>query len=293
MPSSTDTRARPQVDDKKYWSRDMDVRCWSAEHLAPALPVFLFGLLVLCIAVPCVHFFGMLHHSRRKQKAEGGMPGPKEKQFMRRYGFLYTLYKDELCCWEAVVIVQTVIMVCVNLFVRQYGTYYQLLMLILVIAASNSMVHVFQPYLSRQLHVLYLAGTSCLLLTCIGVLALLRKYTMDGREQDERVRNIVAAVVVLLNGGFIAWCLFEIVRSSMNVAAGWVAVAKSFHAWHKSGRRWRSFKLSLGSTRAASQGGVAAAAAPVAAAQDVTQDHEDTLLVSQLELSSCSVRAVP
>jgi hypothetical protein len=81
---------------KLYWVRDLDLRCWHAEHLRASLALGLVGCAVLVVVVPAGTIVWLYRNKLQLQNPV----------FKRRYGFLYQLYKPQCCYWEGVVCLQ-------------------------------------------------------------------------------------------------------------------------------------------------------------------------------------------
>jgi hypothetical protein len=192
-----------------YWVRDLDLRCWHREHLGASLALGLVGCGVLVVLVPAATIIWLYRNKQRLQ----------DPAFKRRYGFLYQLYKPQCCYWEGVVCLQTCALVAVDLFSRRRGTFYQLLLMVLVLFANSTLANMVRPFRSKAQKRLYVASTTCLLLTCVGVQALLKGFTL---ERDggiaEAERNAVAVALLLMNLVFVVVCVVLMAGAGIQVA---------------------------------------------------------------------------
>jgi hypothetical protein len=111
---------------------------------------------------------------------------------------------------------------------RRHGTFYQLLLLILVLAVSSSLANIIHPLRSEALHRLQMAGSTCLILTCVGVAALLKDYALDGASESQSMRDSIGVLLMLGNAAFIVTCLCLMLRSGAGMARSFYSKARSF-----------------------------------------------------------------
>jgi hypothetical protein len=106
-----------------FWAQDMSERCYTPEgyHMAWALGLGIPLLLLLCAALPA-GLFGWLWLSKRRGKLT-------DFRFRSQYGFLYRTWREDVCWWEAVVVLQTIVLVMVGTFGYALGPYYQALVM--------------------------------------------------------------------------------------------------------------------------------------------------------------------
>jgi hypothetical protein len=194
---------------KLFWVRDLDLRCWHAEHIRASLALGLVGCVVLVVLVPAATIAWLYRNKQQLQNPA----------FKRRYGFLYQLYQPQYCYWEGVVCLQTCVLVAVDLFARRRGTFYQLLLMVLVLFSNSTLATMARPFRSKHQKRLYVASTTCLLLTCVGVLALLKGFTLEkdgGIAESER--NGVAVMLLLMNLVFVVVCAVLMAGAGIQVA---------------------------------------------------------------------------
>jgi hypothetical protein len=194
---------------KLFWVRDLDLQCWKGEHVRAPLALGLVGSLVLVVAVPAATVALLWSNMTHLQ----------DPSFRRRYGFLYQPYKPQRCYWEGVVCLQTCALVYVDLFGRRMGTFYQLILMALVLLANSSLANTLRPFRSKHQMRLCVSSTTCLLMTCLGVLTLLKGYTTEnGGGMSEAKRNAVAVMLLVINLASVTWCVVLMARAGMQVA---------------------------------------------------------------------------
>ena len=92
--------------------QDLDIECFSGEHLYWAVFGGGLGLLVWVIGIPWVAWSLLREHKARLGN----------EQVMERYGFLYKGYKQRTYYWESVVMFRKVAMIFIAVFLRSEGT---------------------------------------------------------------------------------------------------------------------------------------------------------------------------
>jgi hypothetical protein len=196
------------VDSNSFWIKDMAVQCWSRQHLQSSLFIGVVGVLVFCIAVPALTIWWLARNGSRLD----------DIGFQKRYGFLYRLYRPSYRFWEGVVCLQTLSLVCIDMFGRRHGAFYQLVLLTVVLVLNYSLVAVLRPFRCRPLQWLYAAGTVSLLLTCFGLQSLLKGYTLDAASESDGVQNAVVVVVMVVNVAFVAVCVYLMAHAVAGMA---------------------------------------------------------------------------
>jgi hypothetical protein len=226
---------------KLFWVRDLDLQCWHGEHIRASLALGVVGSLVLVVLVPAGTVALLLWGNTAGKLQESG--------FKRRCGFLCQLYRPQCCYWEGVVCLQTCALVSVDLFARRRGTFYQLILMALVLLANSGLANTLRPFRSKHQMGLYVTGTTCLLLTCLGVLTLLKGYTL---EKDggisEAERDAVAVLLLVMNLAFVALCVVLMARAAVEASKAVLGSDTMRQLQHRSARIVRSF---IPSSRAA------------------------------------------
>jgi hypothetical protein len=184
------------VDEESFWIRDMAVQCWSPQHLCSSLFVGLLGVLVFCLLAPALTMWWLARNGSRLD----------DVAFQRRFGFLYGLYRPSFRFWEGVVCLQTLLLVCIDLFGRRHGPFSQLVLLGLVLVLNHSLAAALRPFRCRPLQRLYAAGTLSLLVTCFGAQWLLQGDSVGATPASYGVQDAVVVTAVATNAAFVAVC---------------------------------------------------------------------------------------
>jgi len=182
-----------------YYVGDMEQACFAGWHKAWAFGLGLPATLLLCVGVPMALFWGLLLN-----KAKCG-----EVSFREHFGFLYRNYTDEKVWWEAVWALQTVLLSSISTFHFTIKAYYSVILLSLVFLLGAVLQALAQPCAEPRLHHMQLASTACLFLTSFWTLSL---FTLHNDAVAEAVPIAVTVVLVCLNGTFVIWCVYNIVR---------------------------------------------------------------------------------
>jgi hypothetical protein len=94
----------------KFWLEDMSQACYSSSSyhkwwaLGLGIPLTFF----FCVAMPAGVFCFMWYSCKQGKLGN--------KQFRKQYGFMYRLWREEVCWWESVVLLQTIALVIVSTF---------------------------------------------------------------------------------------------------------------------------------------------------------------------------------
>jgi hypothetical protein len=182
-----------------YWVSDIQQQCFAGYHKGWALGLGLPSILLWCVAVPFAMGLG-LYLCRAKAD---------EDSFRKHFGFLYRSYRPEWVWWEAVWAVRTVVLTLISVFAFPMERYFSVLSLLVWFWASAVLQSVFQPYAFPKLHRMHMVSTSCLAATTVGALAM---FAYDIQESTAlRLRIAIALLVMLVNVGFVGWCVWQLV----------------------------------------------------------------------------------
>jgi len=223
-----------------YWVMDMQTPCprqevfagrgWSDARVHWAIGVGLPAVL-LCVGIPIFVAWLLLWgaHGKRLHTAE----------FMGRYGFMYSDYNIAniekqiesssvprwtshaaamkqylILTWDAVIHVQTVILVCVSVSGMVLHEYYQTLILAAVIAVYLVMVVWLRPF--RAVHSQKLQGLSyaVLLATCLLLLVFIPPALMDNRQETfyQKAQPVAGVLLCTLNFGYVGLAVYYLMR---------------------------------------------------------------------------------
>jgi hypothetical protein len=202
-----------------YWVSDMTQQCFAGYHKGWALGLGLPSALLWCITVPVAMGVG-LFMCRSKSNTDS---------FREHFGFLYRCYRPERVWWEAVWAARTVVLTVITVFSAHMDRYYSVLSLLVVFWTSAVLQNVLQPYAFRSLHHLHIVSTSCLAATTVAALAMFG-YDLE-ESAAQKLRIMIAVVVLLVHVVFVGWCLWKLVPS----VKGWCVAA---YSEVKSGVMW-------------------------------------------------------
>ena len=123
----------------RYWEGDMAQLCFRGYHLAWALAIGIPAILIVCVACPVA----IAVYTTWRSKALTG------KEFLQRYGFLVRSYRPSCCYWEAIVSIQTSVLVAVSVFGLTLGAYFQGLLFNACLAGILVVLMVVRPHATR------------------------------------------------------------------------------------------------------------------------------------------------
>jgi hypothetical protein len=188
-----------------FWSEDMSQQCYSRTgyHRGWALGLGIPLTVVFCVALPA-GVFAFMWYSRKQGKLG-------DKQFQKHYGFMFRLWRPEVCWYESVVLLQTVALVMVSTFGFALGSYYQALLSAAVLATVAVLL------LSVRLYKCPAANKVAVLSVCglfFTVYAALKFLPYNSVGPGPVYGNIMGVVIVLANVVFLArtiWKLMQVV----------------------------------------------------------------------------------
>ncbi|KAG2450703.1 hypothetical protein HYH02_004541 [Chlamydomonas schloesseri] len=119
---------------KGYWLLNMNQECYSGEHAALWIPIGVVCIIVICLGIPFLTFMVTFTHRTTLHTVH----------VVQTYGFLYRRYNyDRYYWWEAVMQLQTLLLVIVDVFGRVLVVYQQavLLMIVLMLIMWSNMFY--------------------------------------------------------------------------------------------------------------------------------------------------------
>jgi hypothetical protein len=185
----------------RYWAYDLNQACWQGYHRSWALGFGLPLVLLLCILLPLGLAVFMLCN-----RAKLGDPS-----FQARFGFLYRDYMPRYCAWEAVMLMQTIVLVCVAVFGYVMVSYHQALVMNAALALIMLLQAIFKPYHSRPLHALRLISCCCLLFTSYGAMSFIPSY--EGVTVSESYKLAMGAIITVVNSLFAVFAFVLLARA--------------------------------------------------------------------------------
>lgn len=203
-----------------YWAEDMSQACFAAGgyHKSWALGLGIPLMLLFCFALPA-GLFAFIYISNMRGLLN-------ERIFRRHYGFLYRTWRDGVRWWEAVVVLQTIVLVMIGSFGFALGPYYQSLVITAALVIILVLLLSVKPHYSTPAGVVTLQSVGVLFTTAFSALTFMQ------------YRNIVPApgytmamgvFVLLLNVVFVLSTLWKLLRVVEWAAAG--RCCRSVCAW--------------------------------------------------------------
>ena len=196
-----------------WWVEDMSQMCYSRSgyHRGWALGLGIPLTLLFCLALP-IGVFLFMWYSRKQGKLQ-------DMQFQKHYGFMYRLWRDEWCWWEAVVIFETICLVMMSTFGFALGPFYQTMITTAVLAAVGMLLLAVKPYKCPAANKVAVASVCILCFTAYSAMSFL---PYSGVGPGPVYGNIMGVVLVLLNVAFLVGTTWRLLR-----VVDWAAV-KSF-----------------------------------------------------------------
>jgi hypothetical protein len=196
-----------------WWVEDMSQLCYSRSgyHRGWALGLGIPLTLLFCVSLPA-GVFVFVWYSAKQGKLQ-------DTQFQKHYGFMYRLWRDKWCWWEAVVIFETISLVMVSTFGFALGPFYQTIVTTAVLAAVGMLLLSVKPFKCRAANKVAVASVCILCFTAYSALTFL---PYNGMTPGPVYGNIMGVVLVLLNVAFFVGTAWKLVR-----VIDWAAV-KSF-----------------------------------------------------------------
>jgi hypothetical protein len=191
-----------------YWTADIQQECFAGVHRTWALALGVPAVLLFCVGLP-VGMFVFLWVNRFKVD---------DPEYRKYFGFVYRNYTVSKCWWEAVWATQTVLLTAVAVFHFTLTAYNALLLLGLLLLASTVLQTVAKPYALHQLHRLHMASTLCLILNVWCALAFFSCAGPQATRAPSCFPNwntAVGVIMVVVNIGFVVWCLYDVLISAL------------------------------------------------------------------------------
>ncbi|KAG2451089.1 hypothetical protein HYH02_004357 [Chlamydomonas schloesseri] len=172
-----------------YWLHDLNVECYTGLHASLYLPLGIVCTVVFCVAPPLAVLATTMHHraTRHQEKTKA------------LYGFLYRKYKDKFFWWEAVMQLQALCLVAVDVFARAMLEYQQALLLLAVLTVIGMINMITAAAHAELIRVMEFASLGVLSLTIT-----LGLYFVDTGNSDTELDNPVAEdavglIILILN----------------------------------------------------------------------------------------------
>ena len=198
-----------------WWVEDMSQLCYSRSgyHRGWALGLGIPLTLLFCVGLPAGVFLFMWF-SRKQGKLQ-------DMQFQEHYGFMYRLWKDDWCWWEAVVLLQTCALVMVSTFGFALGPFYQGIISATVLACVGMLLLAVKPFKCPA------AGRVAVLSVCVlfftaQVALTFIPYNSVG--PPSAYGNVMGVLLILANIAFLVGTTWKLVR-----VVDWALLVKALH----------------------------------------------------------------
>jgi hypothetical protein len=143
----------------------------------------------------------------------------QDMQFQKHYGFMYRLWRDEWCWWEAVVLLQTCALVMVSTFGFSLGPFYQTIVTAAVLAWIAIALLAVRPYKCPAAGRVAVIGVCVLFFTAYACLTFI-PYNNAG--PGAVYSNIMGAVIIIANVVFLVRTTWLLVQSvDWGAVRGW------------------------------------------------------------------------
>ena len=207
VPQSVDGEVATATAPLGYWVYAMQQQCLAGWHKVWDLWLGTPCVLIFCLGVPVAIVAWLVAH-----KAE-----LYELAFRQHFGSLYRNFLPQRYYWEAVVAVQTLVLVTIAVFSHTVGAYYQLVMFAFLFSMSLVLQVWFRPFAFSKLHHLQLCAMGCLYLTAFISLTFIDVGDPPGKAVDD-YRFAMGIVLLLLNVAFVCWAVYNLAVPSKGAA---------------------------------------------------------------------------
>jgi hypothetical protein len=193
-----------------FWAQDMSERCYTRDsyHMAWALGLGIPLLLLLCVGLP-LGLFGWLWLSKRRGKLAND-------RFRSQFGFLYRTWQEDVCWWEAVVVLQTVVLVIVGTFGYALGPYFQAIVITAALQIILVLLLSVRPHVSAAAGVVSTRSLWVLSATAFSALTFLPYHNISAAPGYTMAMGVF---VLLINVAFVLSTLWQLLR-----LVNWAAV---------------------------------------------------------------------
>jgi hypothetical protein len=223
-----------------FWSYDTNTPCLQGLHLRWALGLGIPLITIVCLCLPAAILCVTLRNRSRLD----------DPDFMMHYGFLYRYYTPKHCYYDAVVVVETMVLVAISVFGFALGPHLQSILLNVALLVFAVLLLAVRPHAqARAAHVAY-ASAGCLYMTSYTVLSLppldfgiadtatdpadavtgsfetaVEMPGLTAQPSDDSPGDAVLAymsvLVVMINGAFVGVVVWQLLK-----AIDWKAAAR-------------------------------------------------------------------
>ncbi|CDW83870.1 UNKNOWN [Stylonychia lemnae] len=189
-----------ELDQNEYWLQsDLQIRCWSSDHIKWSLGIGLSSLLIWTLGIPLA---GYIYLTKNKKNLG-------DKKFFGKFRMMYQGLKPDCYYWEFANILRKTFLVLVNVFLNLYPNIFKALISLIVLAAYLSLQEKLNPYKNPVFNNLERRELITSLITFFGALFFVSS------EISDLIQLVVFIVIVLANFWFIllaVYCLLSTIK---------------------------------------------------------------------------------
>jgi hypothetical protein len=205
-----------------YWLEEMSQPCYSSTgyHKKWALGLGAPLTVLFCLALP-LGVFTFMWISRKRGKLSN-------TEFKKHYGFIFKLWRDEVCWWESVHLAQTIALVMVSTFGFAMGAFYQSLVATAVLVLVANLLLVVKPYKCLAANNIAALSVYVLFLTTFTALTFL---PYNNITPGPVYGNIMGVVILMANLAFLMYTTYKLAKSvDWEVVKSWLSKLLSSNA---------------------------------------------------------------
>jgi hypothetical protein len=185
-----------------FWAGDMSQQCWQGYHRTVALALGIPFTVLLVVLMPGATLVFLLCNRQSLYHST-----------FQHFSFLFHMYKPSMFFWQAVVMLQTAVLVTISTFGFGIGTYYACLALNSVLALTMVLHAWARPYANAAVGDTALRGLACVCFTSFAALSFLPPGVPYGQEGVNHTYAMVAgAVVLIINVAYVASVGVQLLR---------------------------------------------------------------------------------
>eukprot|EP00347_Sterkiella_histriomuscorum_P018648 403344713 len=178
--------------DEEWLQQDLEIRCWSGQHLLWALSIGIPSLIVWVVGLPA---FGFLYFYKRQDKL-------REPVFFSRYRAVYQGLKQQYFYWEFVNILRKVFLVSVNVFLNLYSGIFKALLSLAVLICFQRVQQRLQPYNNPVINILESREYNTSIVTFFGALFFVSREISDVIQLFAFIGILAANIWFILLWGY-------------------------------------------------------------------------------------------
>jgi hypothetical protein len=185
-----------------YWAQDMGTQCYAGYHRRWALGLGIPLLVLFCCVLPG-GLFAFMQISRKHGKLS-------QTSFRQQFGFLYRTWREPVCWWEAVVVLQTIVLVMIGTFGYALGPYYQSLVITAALAIIVVLLMSVKPHCCKAARVVSLRSVGVLMTTAFSALSFMPYRNISPAPGYTMAMGVF---VLVINVAFVLSTLLQLVRT--------------------------------------------------------------------------------